>query len=254
MRLQKVLAQAGLGSRRQIEAWIQAERISINGRIARLGERASPGDSIRIDDKPVALEHSTMRVLAYHKPVGEIVTRNDPQGRSSVFERLPRLTHGKWVTVGRLDYNTSGLLLLTNSGDLANRLMHPRYAVERTYSVRVQGALGAADLERLRQGVEIGDGPAAFESIEAAGGEGSNRWYRVRLREGRNREVRRMFQAVDRRVSRLIRVQYATVVLPRDLDPGTWRELDAREITLLEEAPGPVPQAGRAVVRQRKIC
>lgn len=254
MRLQKLLAEAGLGSRRQIEAWIQAARVSVNGRIARLGDRAAPGDTIRIDDKPVVIGHSSVRVLAYHKPAGEIVTRNDPQGRSNVFARLPHLAHGKWVTVGRLDYNTSGLLLLTNSGDLANRLMHPRYAVERTYSVRIQGALGPADLERLRQGVEIGDGPAAFESIEAAAGEGSNRWYRVGLREGRNREVRRMFDAVDRRVSRLIRVQYGTVVLPRDLDPGAWRELDAREIVLLEAAPKPFPRTRPAVVRQGKIC
>lgn len=243
-----------MGSRRQIEAWIEQARLSINGRIARLGDRATLGDSIQLDGKPITLEHRTVRVLAYHKPVGEIVTRNDPQGRSNVFERLPRLDHGKWVTVGRLDYNTSGLLLLTNSGDLANRLMHPRYSVERTYAVRVLGVLDEAELERLRQGVEIGDGPAAFESIEASGGEGSNRWYRVRLREGRNREVRRLFEAVDRRVSRLIRIQYGPIPLPRELDPGAWRELDAAEIALLQDAPQPVIQPRQPVVRQSKIC
>ena len=254
MRLQKLLAEAGLGSRRQIETWIEQARLSINGRIARLGDRAVFGDSIRLDGNPVTLERMAVRVLAYHKPVGEIVTRNDPQGRSSVFEHLPRLAHGKWVAVGRLDYNTSGLLLLTNSGDLANRLMHPRYAVERTYEVRIQGVLGETELERLRQGVEIGDGPAAFESIEACGGEGSNRWYRVRLREGRNREVRRMFAAVDRRVNRLIRVQYGPIPLPRELAPGAWRELSTREIALLREAPKPGIRPRPRVVRDRQIC
>ena len=185
-----------------------------------------------------------MRVLAYHKPVGEICTRNDPQGRSTVFERLPGLAHGKWVTVGRLDFNTSGLLLVTNSGDLANRLMHPRYAVARTYAVRVLGMLSEVELGRLRRGVEIGDGTAAFESIEASGGEGSNQWYRVRLREGRNREVRRLFAAVDRRVSRLIRIQYGPIALPRELHPGAWRELGSREIALLQDAPGPGMRSG----------
>ena len=212
--------------------------------MARLGDRAASGDSIRLDDKPVTLERRAVRVLAYHKPVGEICTRNDPQGRSNVFERLPRLAHGKWVTVGRLDYNTSGLLLVTNSGDLAHRLMHPRYAVERTYAARVLGMLTEVELERLRQGVEIGDGAAAFESIEASGGEGSNQWYRVRLREGRNREVRRLFGAVDRRVSRLIRIQYGPIALPRELDPGAWRELGSREIAMLQDAPGPGIRSG----------
>jgi 23S rRNA pseudouridine2605 synthase len=254
VRLQKLLAEAGLGSRRQIETWIEQARLSINGTIARLGDRAVFGDSIRLDGNPVTLERMAVRVLAYHKPVGEIVTRKDPQGRNSVFEHLPRLAQGKWVAVGRLDYNTSGLLLLTNSGDLANRLMHPRYAVERTYEVRAQGVLGEAELERLRQGVEIGDGPAAFESIEASGGEGSNRWYRVRLREGRNREVRRMFAAVDRRVNRLIRVQYGPVPLPRELAPGAWRELSNREIALLRETPKPGIRPKPRVVRDRQSC
>ena len=195
-----------------------------------------------------------MRVLAYHKPVGEMVTRNDPQGRSNVFERLPPLRNGKWVAVGRLDYNTSGLLLLTNSGELANRLMHPRHEVERAYAVRVHGALDAAALARLRQGVDIGDGPAAFESIEASRGAGSNRWYRVRLREGRNREVRRLFEAVGGCVNRLIRTRYGPIPLPQELDPGAWRELDAGEIALLRSASQTGFQPRAKVVRQRKTC
>ena len=193
-------------------------------------------------------------MLAYHKPVGEIVTRSDPQGRSSVFERLPPLADGKWVAVGRLDYNTSGLLLLTNSGELANRLMHPRYEVERAYAVRVHGVLGDDVLAQLHRGVDIGDGPAAFESVEATGGEGSNRWYRVRLKEGRNREVRRLFEAVGGRVNRLIRTQYGPISLPRELDPGSWRELDADEIARLGNTPQHGFPPGQAVVRRRKTC
>ena len=254
VRLQKLLAEAGLGSRRQIEGWIEQARLSINGRIARLGDRAMIGDSIRLDDQPVILARAAVRVLAYHKPVGEIVTRSDPQGRSNVFDRLPALSNGKWVAVGRLDYNTSGLLLVTNSGDLANRLMHPRYAVERTYLARVLGALGEPEIRRLRRGVEIGDGPAAFESIEASGGEGANRWYRVRLREGRNREVRRLFEAVGRRVSRLVRVQYGPISLPKGLEAGAWTELDSRDIARLHGAPAPGVPSGPRVVRLAKSC
>ena len=219
-RLQKLLAAAGLGSRREIESWIEAGRITVGGRVAKLGERATAGDEIDVDGKRVELKAGAGRVLLYHKPAGELVTRSDPQGRPTVFSRLPP---GRWVAVGRLDLNSSGLLLFTDDGKLANRLMHPRYEVEREYLARVQGAV---DAEKLRRGVQLEDGAAAFERIELErAGEGANRWYRVALREGRNREVRRIFEAVGARVSRLQRVRYGPVELPRDLAPGQWREL-----------------------------
>jgi 23S rRNA pseudouridine2605 synthase len=228
-RLQKLLAAAGFGSRREIETWIEAGRLSINGRIAKLGNRAQLSDAIALDGKTLALSKpSAVRVLLYHKPVGELVTRSDPEGRPTVFSRLPP---GRWIAVGRLDFNTSGLLLVTDSGELANRLMHPRYELEREYAVRV---LGQPDLQKLRAGVALDDGQAAFDSIEPAPGrsvEGANRWYRVVLREGRNREVRRMFDAVGTTVSRLIRVRYGPVELPKDLDSGKWRELAPERVS-----------------------
>jgi 23S rRNA pseudouridine2605 synthase len=223
VRLQKLLAAAGFGSRREIETWIEAGRIAVAGKTAKLGDRARPFDAITLDGKTVTLsEASAPRVLLYHKPVGELVTRSDPEGRPTVFSRLPP---GRWLAVGRLDFNTSGLLLLTDSGELANRLMHPRYELEREYAVRVHGQ---PDLQKLLAGITLDDGPAAFDSIEPAPGrsiEGANRWYRVVLREGRNREVRRLFEAVGSQVSRLIRVRYGTIELPADLDAGKWREL-----------------------------
>jgi 23S rRNA pseudouridine2605 synthase len=229
-RLQKLLAAAGLGSRREIESWIEAGRVSVGGRTAKLGDRALPGDAVAVDGKVVDFsllkEKKTPRVLLYHKPVGELVTRSDPEGRPTVFARLPP---GRWVAVGRLDFNSSGLLLLTDSGDLANRLMHPRYEIEREYEARVQGRLRDEDLQRLRTGVSLEDGFTAFTSIEPVRereGTGTNRWYRVSLREGRNREVRRLFEAVGGRVSRLVRVRYGPVELPRDLPPGRWREME----------------------------
>jgi 23S rRNA pseudouridine2605 synthase len=225
-RLQKLLAAAGLGSRREIETWIEAGRVTVSGRVARLGDRARPSDSIAVDGKPVRLtEPATARVLLYHKPVGELVTRSDPQGRPTVFSRLPP---GRWVAVGRLDINSAGLLLFTDSGELANRLMHPRYEVEREYQARVQGRLAPEVLEKLRAGVQLEDGVGAFSSIEAEQGRegsGSNHWYRVTLREGRNREVRRLFEAVGARVNRLIRKRYGPLELPADLAPGNWREI-----------------------------
>ncbi|OAI50580.1 hypothetical protein AYO46_02370 [Betaproteobacteria bacterium SCGC AG-212-J23] len=221
-RLQKLLAAAGLGSRREIEGWIEAGRVTVEGRVAKLGDRALPSQQVAVDGKPVAFQAaSNPRVLLYHKPVGEMVTRHDPGGRPTVFARLPP---GRWVAVGRLDLNSSGLLLLTDSGELANRLMHPRYELEREYSARVQGS---PDMEQLRRGVQLEDGLAAFISIrqerEAAG---TNRWYRVVLKEGRNREVRRLFEAVGARVNRLVRVRYGPVALPENLAPGEWRELE----------------------------
>jgi 23S rRNA pseudouridine2605 synthase len=194
--------------------------------VAKLGERATAGDALAVDGRPVELgSKSGGRVLIYHKPEGELVTRSDPQGRPTVFARLPP---GRWVAVGRLDINSSGLLLFTDDGELANRLMHPRYGLEREYAVRVQGSLNEADLARLRHGVELDDGRAAFDRIEPAdprSGPSANRWYRVTLKEGRNREVRRLFEAVGARVSRLVRVRYGSLELPRDLPPGQWREV-----------------------------
>jgi 23S rRNA pseudouridine2605 synthase len=215
-----------MGSRRTIESWIEAGRVTVNGAPAKLGDRAGGADVIAVDGKPIVLAgKSAGRILIYNKPEGELVTRSDPQGRPTVFSRLPP---GRWVAVGRLDFNSAGLLLFTDDGELANRLMHPRYEVEREYEARVQGNLREADVEKLRHGVHLGDGLAAFTRIEAdRGGAGANRWYRVALKEGRNREVRRMFEAVGGRVSTLRRVRYGPIELPRDLKPGEWRELPA---------------------------
>ena len=192
--------------------------------MAKLGDRAEPGQEISVDGRPVELGGSRGRVLLYHKPEGELVTRKDPQGRPTVFSRLPP---GRWVAVGRLDINSAGLLLFTEDGELANRLMHPRYGIERVYEARVQGRLAPQVLEKLRRGVDLEDGPAAFTSLEPIRQDqtGANRWYRVALKEGRNREVRRLFEAVGARVNRLLRVRYGPVELPRDLQPGQWREL-----------------------------
>jgi 23S rRNA pseudouridine2605 synthase len=220
--LQKLLAATGLGSRREIEGWIEAGRVTLGGRVAKLGDRALPSDPITVDGKAVMrVAAGAPRVLLYHKPVGEMVTRHDPGGRPTVFARLPA---GRWVAVGRLDLNSSGLLLFTDSGELANRLMHPRHELEREYTARVHGN---PDLIALRRGVPLEDGVAAFTSIhqEKAAATGTNRWYRVVLKEGRNREVRRLFEAVGARVNRLVRVRYGPVELPADLAPGNWREL-----------------------------
>jgi 23S rRNA pseudouridine2605 synthase len=202
--------------------------VTVNGQLAKLGDRAGPEDVIAIDGKTVERTAKTApRVLIYNKPVGELVTRSDPEGRPTVFSRLPP---GRWIAVGRLDLNSSGLLLFTDSGELANRLMHPRYELEREYLARVQG-LGPEDLEKLRRGVVLEDGHARFEGIESQGkSQGSNRWYRVALREGRNREVRRLFEALGAKVSRLLRIRYGPVTLPRDLGAGQWRELASQEV------------------------
>ena len=213
--------------------------MSVDGRVAQLGDRARAADRVCIDGRPVALRETTelARVLLYHKPVGELVTRSDPGGRPTVFARLPPVSRGKWAAVGRLDINTSGLLLLTDSGELANRLMHPRFEMLREYAVRALGRLGPAERHRLLNGVELEDGRAAFERIDVQGSDvGANRWYRVALREGRNREVRRLFEAVGLRVSRLVRTAYGSVNLPRDLEPGQWRELEPRRVRELLSA------------------
>jgi 23S rRNA pseudouridine2605 synthase len=233
-----VLARSGQGSRRDMEALIAAGRITVNGRPATLGQRVGPDDRVARDGHPVRLAFgaSTPRMLLYHKPAGELVTARDPEGRPTVFERLPRIRGSHWVAIGRLDFNTGGLLLFTDSGELANRLMHPRHEVEREYAVRIRGALSEAQIERLTRGVQLDDGVARFDAIEPRGGRGSNRWYEVVLREGRNREVRRMFEAVGITVSRLLRVRFGPFTLPPRLKRGQWLELDGGDVRALVDA------------------
>ena len=237
-KLHKVLAQAGLGSRLEMEQLILQGRISVNAEPAHIGQRVQFGDSVKINGKPirVRIDPPPPRVIAYHKPAGEVVTHDDPQNRPTVFRRLPKLFQGKWQSVGRLDLNTEGLLLLTSSGELANRLMHPRFGLEREYAVRVLGALSNDEKKRLLEGVTLDDGQAQFTTLEAGGGEGANCWYKVTLSEGRNREVRRMFETVGHAVSRLIRIRYGAVVLPRGLKRGAFVELDERDIWALTSA------------------
>ncbi len=237
-KLHKVLAQAGLGSRLEMEQLILEGRISVNAEPAHIGQRIQFGDSVKVNGKPirVRIDPPPPRVIAYHKPIGEVVTHDDPQNRPTVFRRLPKLFQGKWQSVGRLDLNTEGLLLLTSSGELANKLMHPRFGLEREYAVRVLGALSNEEKKRLLEGVALEDGNAQFTSIEAGGGEGANCWYKVTLSEGRNREVRRMFEAVGHAVSRLIRIRYGAMVLPRGLKRGAFVELDEQDIWALTSA------------------
>jgi 23S rRNA pseudouridine2605 synthase len=247
-KLHKVLAQAGLGSRLEMEQLITQGRISVNNEPAHIGQRVQYGDQVKVNGKPirVRIDPPPPRVIAYHKPVGEVVTHDDPQNRPTVFRRLPRLMQGKWQSVGRLDLNTEGLLLLTNSGELANKLMHPRFGLEREYAVRVLGALSNEEKQRLLDGVALEDGMAQFGSIEDGGGEGSNCWYRVTISEGRNREVRRMLESVGHAVSRLIRIRYGAMVLPRGLKRGAWMELGERDMRALLEAAGADGSSSRA--------
>ena len=237
-KLHKVLAQAGLGSRLEMEQLILEGRISVNNEPAHIGQRIQFGDQVKINGRPlrVRIDPPPPRVIAYHKPAGEIVSHDDPKNRPTVFRKLPRLQHGKWQSVGRLDLNTEGLLLFTSSGELANRLMHPRFGLEREYAVRVLGALNKEEKQRLLEGVKLDDGLAQFGSIEEGGGEGSNCWYRVTISEGRNREVRRMFEAVGHAVSRLIRIRYGAMVLPQGLRRSTFMELDDADIRALTHA------------------
>ena len=251
LKLHKVLAQAGLGSRRTMEEWIREGRITVNGALATIGARVVPRDVIRVGGSIVRWPGGDRlpRMLVYHKPEGEIVSQDDPEGRASVFERLPQLRGAKWLAIGRLDYNTSGLLLFTTSGDLANRMMHPRFAVEREYAVRVVGALNGNQLERLKTGIPLSDGSAHCESVEDEGGEGTNHWYRIVLKEGRNRVVRRLFEALGVTVSRLMRVRYGILTLPPRLKRGQVTPLPPAEVKRLlvwldETAPAaPAPQA-----------
>jgi 23S rRNA pseudouridine2605 synthase len=239
-KLHKVLAQSGIGSRRDMEQLITDGQITVNGQAAHIGQRVTSHDDIRISGKPVRvrIHPPPARVLAYHKPAGEIVTHGDPENRPTVFRRLPRLHQGKWQSVGRLDINTEGLLLFTNSGDLANRLMHPRFGVEREYAVRVLGTLSDEQREQLLEGVDIDGQRAAMRSIDDGGGEGANHWYRVVITEGRNREVRRMFESLGMAVSRLIRIRYGCVVLPRGLRRGVWVELPESDLRTLQTLTG----------------
>lgn len=252
-KLHKLLAQAGLGSRRAMEVWIREGRVTVNGAVATLGTRASPHDIVRVGRRIVRwpLEARLPRVVLYHKPEGEIVSRADPGKRATVFDRLPRLHGAKWIAVGRLDYHTGGLLVLTTSGELANRMMHPRFELEREYAVRVLGQLKPEQLARLTAGIALEDGPARCICVEDEGGEGANRWYRLVLAEGRNRIVRRMFEALGMTVSRLMRVRFGSISLPRRLKRGQWLELEAQDVSALLRELGLLQASGSADPRER---
>ncbi|MFL9610435.1 pseudouridine synthase [Methylobacillus sp. Pita2] len=244
-RLHKLLALAGLGSRREMETLIASGRITINGKTAEVGASVVPSDVVRMDSRPLHLpfEPELPQVLLYHKPEGEIVSQGDPENRATVFDKLPRIRNGKWIAIGRLDMNTSGLLIFTTSGELANRFMHPRYEVEREYAVRIFGELTDGEMAQLTYGIELDDGPANFDSIRPQGGEGANHWYEVILREGRNREVRRLFEAFQKPVSRLIRVRFGPVNLPPRLKRGQMLHLGVKEVIgLMEWAELAVPK------------
>jgi len=234
-KLQKVLAQQGLGSRREIEQWIRDNRLKVNGKLAKLGDRVLATDRILLDGKTVTVKahHTPTRVIAYNKPTGQICSRKDPQGRDSVFDHLPKITGSRWVMVGRLDYNTSGLLLFTTEGELAHRLMHPSYEIEREYAVRVFGALSPESAKELTDGVMLNGKLAKLDLITDAGGQGRNHWFHVRLTEGQNREIRQLFEHVGTTVSRLIRIRYAHLTLDSSLKPKQWAELSQNDINKL---------------------
>lgn len=233
-RIQKVLAKAGVGSRREMERAIEAGRVIVNGEVAKLGDKVSPSDELKLDGKSVKVENSKLRrVLIYNKPEGEICTRKDPEGRHTVFDRLPKLPGERWVAVGRLDINTSGLLLFTNDGELANRLMHPSRQIEREYAVRVLGEVTQDHIDAMCDGVELEDGFAKFTDVQFFNGSGANQWFHVVIMEGRNREVRRLWESQGLQVSRLKRVRYGSVFLDSEVRAGTWLELPKKEIDKL---------------------
>lgn len=254
-KLQKVLARMGLGSRREVESWIEAGRVSVNGEPATLGCRIDSLDQVSVDGRPLRRDLAnevSRRVLIYNKPEGEVCTRDDPEGRPTVFAQLPRLRQGRWINIGRLDINTSGLLLFTTDGELANRLMHPAYQMDREYAVRVMGEVDEEMLERLKEGVMLDDGPARFTDVVASGGEGINRWYHVCLMEGRNREVRRLWESQGVRVNRLKRVRFGPVFLGSELPVGRYREMKQNEIDTLSAEVGLEPVALPAVTVNEK--
>ncbi|MCC2615269.1 23S rRNA pseudouridine(2605) synthase RluB [Aestuariibacter halophilus] len=254
-KLQKILANAGMGSRREMEKWIEQGRVSVNGNVATLGERAEKDDQIRVDGNllQTRTEKEVCRVLMYNKPEGELCSRKDPQGRPTVFDRLPAIKQGRWIAVGRLDINTSGLLLFTNDGELANRLMHPRHNVVREYAVRVFGEVDNAMLNRLKRGVKLEDGEAKFDTIRPrpSDDESINRWYNVTLAEGRNREVRRLWESQGVQVSRLIRVNYGGLELNKRLPQGAWLELELEPINKLRQAVQ-LPAETESVINERR--
>jgi 23S rRNA pseudouridine2605 synthase len=254
-RLHKLLALAGLGSRRDMETLIASGRVTINGQTATVGAGVTQYDVVRVDSRPLRLsfEPELPQVLLYHKPEGEIVSADDPEGRATVFDKLPKVKQGKWIAIGRLDMNTSGLLIFTTSGDLANRFMHPRYEVEREYAVRIFGELSEGQMAQLKEGIELEDGPANFDSIMPQGGEGANHWYQVILREGRNREVRRLFEAFQLPVSRLMRVRFGPINLPPRVKRGQMLKLDQKTVVgLLEWAELAVPKVPLKQLSQRE--
>jgi 23S rRNA pseudouridine2605 synthase len=254
-RLHKLMALAGLGSRRDMEELIASGRVTVNGLPAKQGQGVTQYDIVRLDSRPLKLpfEAELPQILIYHKPEGEIVSQDDPEGRASVFDKLPRIKQGKWIAIGRLDMNTSGLLIFTNSGELANRFMHPRYEVEREYAVRIFGELTEGQMLQLTQGIELEDGPAAFDSISPQGGEGANHWYQVVIKEGRNREVRRLFEAFQLPVSRLMRVRFGPVNLPPRVKRGAMLKLEQKQvIELLEWAGLEVPKTPMKQLSQRE--
>jgi len=242
-KLHKMLAQAGLGSRRDMEKMIAEGRVTVNSQVAEVGSRVGPDDRVFVDKRQVRLNFDThqVRILIYHKQEGEIVSQDDPEKRATVFAKLPRIQGGKWMSVGRLDFNTSGLLIFTSSGELANQLMHPRFEVEREYAVRVMGELTQEQIAQLKEGIELEDGFAKFEGLIDQGGEGANHWYHVVLREGRNREVRRMFEALGLMVSRLIRVRFGIINLPARLKRGQLLELEPKQVEQVLTWVGPAP-------------
>lgn len=239
-KLQKVLARAGLGSRREMERWIEQGRVKVNDQVATIGDRVSEKDAIKVDNKFINQKRTEVqqRVIAYHKPVGEVCTRDDPEGRATIFSNLPKLRTGRWISIGRLDLNTSGLILLTTDGELANKLMHPSSEIEREYAVRILGEVSPEIIEQLKTNVALEDGDAHFTDVKVAGGQGANHWYHVVLKEGRNREVRRLWEYFGFAVSRLTRIRYGNIKLERRLRPSKSEDLSEKEIASLYKSVG----------------